>query len=115
MTREGGTVLEALGVNLDAAPAVVAGCVHQLGFGFCFAPRFHPAMKAVAPIRKALGRSPDRGDALCLAVWEVRGVEDERPALAAEAPTETASAVYVDEAPVASADPYAGLGAWGRS
>lgn len=48
-------VLEALGVNLDAPPAAVAACVNRLGFGFCFAPRFHPAMKAVAPIRKALG------------------------------------------------------------
>ena len=48
-------LLEALGVNLEAAPAQVARCIEELGFGFCFAPRFHPAMKAVAPIRKALG------------------------------------------------------------
>jgi len=48
-------VLEALGLNLEAAPEVVADCVDTLGFGFCFAPRFHPAMKAVMPIRKALG------------------------------------------------------------
>lgn len=48
-------VLEALGVNLAATPAHVARCVDELGFGFCFAPTFHPAMKAVAPIRKALG------------------------------------------------------------
>ena len=48
-------LLEALGVNLDASPAVVARCVEELGFGFCFAPRFHPAMKAVAAIRKELG------------------------------------------------------------
>jgi len=47
-------VLEALGVNLEASPAQVARCVDELGFGFCFAPRFHPAMKAVAPIRKEL-------------------------------------------------------------
>jgi anthranilate phosphoribosyltransferase len=47
-------LLEALGVNLDASPAQVARCVDELGFGFCFAPRFHPAMKAVAPIRKEL-------------------------------------------------------------
>ncbi|MBI2104916.1 MAG: anthranilate phosphoribosyltransferase [Candidatus Omnitrophica bacterium] len=47
-------LLEALGVNLEASPAVVARCVDELGFGFCFAPRFHPAMKAVAPIRKEL-------------------------------------------------------------
>ena len=48
-------LLEALGVNLDASPAQVARCVAELGFGFCFAPRFHPAMNVVAPIRKALG------------------------------------------------------------
>ena len=48
-------VLEALGVNLDATPAQVARCIEEAGFGFCFAPRFHPAMKVVAPIRKALG------------------------------------------------------------
>jgi len=48
-------VLEALGVSLEASPAVVAQCIEEVGFGFCFAPRFHPAMKAVAPIRTALG------------------------------------------------------------
>jgi len=48
-------LLEALGVNLEASPAQVARCIEEAGFGFCFAPRFHPAMKTVAPIRKALG------------------------------------------------------------
>lgn len=48
-------LLEALGVNLGASPAQVACCIETEGFGFCFAPVFHPAMKAVAPIRKALG------------------------------------------------------------
>ncbi len=48
-------LLETLGVNLEASPEQVARSVTALGFGFCFAPRFHPAMKAVAPIRKALG------------------------------------------------------------
>lgn len=48
-------LLEALGVNLAATPAQVARCIEQIGFGFCFAPTFHPAMKAVAPVRKALG------------------------------------------------------------
>ena len=48
-------VLEALGVNLNATPAQVARCIEEAGFGFCFAPRFHPAMKAVADARKALG------------------------------------------------------------
>lgn len=48
-------LLEALGVNLEATPVQVARCIDEAGFGFCFAPRFHPAMKAVAPVRKALG------------------------------------------------------------
>ena len=47
-------LLEALGVNLQATPAQVARCIDEAGFGFCFAPAFHPAMKAVAPIRKEL-------------------------------------------------------------
>ncbi len=48
-------LLEALGVNLEASPAQVARCIEEAGFGFCFAPRFHPAMRVVAPVRKALG------------------------------------------------------------
>ena len=48
-------LLEALGVNLEASPEQVARCIEEVGFGFCFAPRFHPAMKAVASIRKELG------------------------------------------------------------
>ncbi|MBI4342689.1 MAG: anthranilate phosphoribosyltransferase [Candidatus Omnitrophica bacterium] len=47
-------LLEALGVNLDASPALVARCVEEAGFGFCFAPAFHPAMSVVAPIRREL-------------------------------------------------------------
>ncbi len=48
-------LLEALGFNLHARPEQVARCIEEVGFGFCFAPAFHPAMKAVAPLRKALG------------------------------------------------------------
>ncbi len=48
-------LLEALGVNLDASPEQVGRSIEETGFGFCFAPRFHPAMKLVAPIRKGLG------------------------------------------------------------
>ncbi len=48
-------LLEALGVNLNASPMQVARCIEEIGFGFCFAPCFHPAMKIVAPARKALG------------------------------------------------------------
>ncbi|OGX40989.1 MAG: anthranilate phosphoribosyltransferase [Omnitrophica WOR_2 bacterium RIFCSPHIGHO2_02_FULL_68_15] len=48
-------LLEALGVNVDPGSEVVARCIDEIGFGFLFAPRFHPAMKHVAPVRKALG------------------------------------------------------------
>jgi anthranilate phosphoribosyltransferase len=48
-------LLEALGVTLAPGPAVVARCVADAGFGFCFAPAFHPALAAVAPVRAALG------------------------------------------------------------
>lgn len=48
-------LLEALGVTLDPGPPVVASCVTIAGFGFCFAPAFHPALAAVAPVRRALG------------------------------------------------------------
>ena len=47
-------LLEALGVVVDVEPAVVERCIKEAGFGFLFAPRFHPAMKVVAPIRKEL-------------------------------------------------------------
>jgi len=33
----------------------VARCIAQAGIGFCFAQRFHPAMRYVAPIRRELG------------------------------------------------------------
>lgn len=48
-------LLEALGVPVDVEPSVVERCIHEANFGFLFAPRFHPAMKAAAPIRKELG------------------------------------------------------------
>ncbi len=48
-------VLEALGVKINAAPEVVARCIQEAHIGFMFAPMFHPAMKFVQPIRKALG------------------------------------------------------------
>ncbi len=48
-------VLEALGVVIDLGPAGVARCLEEAGMGFCFAPRFHPAMRHAAPIRRQLG------------------------------------------------------------
>jgi anthranilate phosphoribosyltransferase len=48
-------VLEALGVVIDLGPAGVARCVSEAGIGFCFAPRFHPAMRHAGPVRRELG------------------------------------------------------------
>jgi len=48
-------VLEQLGVKIDAGAETVAECIKQAHIGFMFAPRFHPAMKYVQPIRKQLG------------------------------------------------------------
>jgi anthranilate phosphoribosyltransferase len=48
-------VLEALGVAIELGPEGVARCVSQAGMGFCFAQRFHPAMRYVGPVRKELG------------------------------------------------------------
>ena len=48
-------VLEALGVAIELGPEGVARCVSEVGMGFCFAQRFHPAMRFVGPVRKELG------------------------------------------------------------
>lgn len=48
-------VLAELGVVTDLPPASVKICVDEVGMGFCFAPRFHPAMRHAAPVRAALG------------------------------------------------------------
>ncbi|WP_395621512.1 anthranilate phosphoribosyltransferase [Dokdonella sp.] len=48
-------VLEALGARIDLQPAQVAACIGEVGVGFMFAPIHHPAMKAVAPVRREMG------------------------------------------------------------
>ncbi|MPY65356.1 anthranilate phosphoribosyltransferase [Deinococcus sp. SDU3-2] len=47
-------VLEALGVNLDAPPEVVADGINGLGIGFMFARNYHPALRHAAPVRAEL-------------------------------------------------------------
>jgi anthranilate phosphoribosyltransferase len=47
-------VLDELGVKIDPTPQVVAECIKQARIGFMFAPKFHPAMRFVQPIRKSL-------------------------------------------------------------
>ncbi len=48
-------VLEALGADIQLAPAQVAQCIEECGIGFMFAPIHHPAMKVVAPARREMG------------------------------------------------------------
>jgi anthranilate phosphoribosyltransferase len=48
-------VLEAAGVCLDMTPEAMATLHDEVGIAFLFAPRLHPAMKAVMPVRRALG------------------------------------------------------------
>jgi anthranilate phosphoribosyltransferase len=48
-------VLEALGVKVTAAPAIVERCLHDVGIAFLFAPTFHPAMRHAGQARKDLG------------------------------------------------------------
>ncbi|MGN1209079.1 MAG: anthranilate phosphoribosyltransferase [Duodenibacillus sp.] len=47
-------LLEALGFNIAPDPADSAKLLEESGFAFCFAQRYHPAMKNVMPVRKAL-------------------------------------------------------------
>ncbi|MEH2036741.1 anthranilate phosphoribosyltransferase [Nostoc sp.] len=47
-------VLEALGINLNATPEKVQAAVGEIGITFLFAPGWHPALKAIATLRKTL-------------------------------------------------------------
>jgi anthranilate phosphoribosyltransferase len=48
-------VLEALGVPMPLDETKAAACYERTGFTFLFAPYYHPAMAALAPVRRALG------------------------------------------------------------
>ncbi len=47
--------LEALGLNLDRATETAEVTLADLGIGFLFAQQHHPALKRLAPIRRAIG------------------------------------------------------------
>jgi anthranilate phosphoribosyltransferase len=49
-------VLAALGLNLDLTPQQVGKAIDELGIGFMFAPKFHPAMKHAVIPRKEIGQ-----------------------------------------------------------
>ncbi|MEK7309890.1 MAG: anthranilate phosphoribosyltransferase [Planctomycetota bacterium] len=48
-------ILEKLGVKINLTPEAAEKCLNEIGYTFLFAPNFHPAMKNVALVRKALG------------------------------------------------------------
>jgi anthranilate phosphoribosyltransferase len=48
-------VLEKLGAKIDLAPEAAEACLRKTGLCFLFAQAYHPAMKYVGPVRKALG------------------------------------------------------------
>jgi anthranilate phosphoribosyltransferase len=48
-------VMEALGVKIDLLPEKVEKCLFNTGFGFLFAPLFHPAMKYAIGPRREMG------------------------------------------------------------
>jgi anthranilate phosphoribosyltransferase len=48
-------VLEALGAKVELGPRAAARALEATGFCFLFAPRYHPSMRRVAPVRQALG------------------------------------------------------------
>lgn len=54
-TSSSGDLLATLGVAIELGPEGVVRCVEQAGMGFCFAPRFHPAARHAAPVRRELG------------------------------------------------------------
>jgi anthranilate phosphoribosyltransferase len=47
--------LEAMGIAIDLTPTGVARCVAETGFGFMFAPLFHPAMRHAIVPRREIG------------------------------------------------------------
>jgi anthranilate phosphoribosyltransferase len=48
-------VLERLGVRLDPSPEVGRRCLDELGICFVFAPQYHPGVRHIAAVRRALG------------------------------------------------------------
>ena len=87
-------LLEALGLDLDRPQALVEADLARTHFAFLFAPRFHPALGRMAPIRRALGvptvfnmlgplLNPARPDFQVLGVAKAEWIEPVATALAA--------------------------------
>ncbi|MCP3993635.1 MAG: anthranilate phosphoribosyltransferase [bacterium] len=48
-------LLEALGIDLGMDPESTVRMIDEIGFGFFFAPQYHPAMRHAGPVRRQLG------------------------------------------------------------
>ena len=48
-------LLEQLGMRLDLEPEATVDMIRSVGFGFFFAPAYHPAMRFAGPVRRQLG------------------------------------------------------------
>lgn len=48
-------LLEHLGIRMDLPPEATVAMIREVGFGFFFAPAYHPAMRYAAPVRRELG------------------------------------------------------------
>lgn len=48
-------LLEALGIDIEMEPEATVEMIRTVGFGFFFAPRYHPAMRHAGPVRRELG------------------------------------------------------------
>ncbi|MCS7063245.1 MAG: anthranilate phosphoribosyltransferase [Methylacidiphilales bacterium] len=62
ITKSSGSadVLEALGLRIDLSPDQIEAQLRTTHFAFLFAPQWHPAFKAIAPIRKELASAGHR-------------------------------------------------------
>ena len=79
-------VLAQLGIKIDSDPEIVERNIEEVGIGFMFAPRFHPAMKyAIGPRREIAARTvfnilgpltnPANADAQLLGVFSDNWIE----------------------------------------
>ncbi|MGE0753803.1 MAG: anthranilate phosphoribosyltransferase [Alphaproteobacteria bacterium] len=79
-------VLEFLGVNLNAEVDVLEKCMDTLNIAFLMAPKFHPAVRHIAPVRQELGFrtifnllgpliNPAKPDFQLMGVYDKRWVE----------------------------------------
>jgi hypothetical protein len=64
-------------------------------------------------LRKELGRSPDRADAVCLAIWGFQAIASEAEEL--DAVHAHSASREDDDSPGGAIDPYGALHAWGSS